>query len=413
MKNNYIFELKNGPKLIFYQDTTKHSVSASVIVKYGGIHSNFEVQEKKYFMKDGIAHFLEHLLIEHSIYDNALTMFHNNFVQFNGYTSSNITRFTFSTVHDFDENLIKLIKLVNIPTFTKDDIEQTKPAIIEEIRRSKDNKFRNLDVVTKKCLFHNIKYSNNIGTEEYIQDLKYETIKLCYDVFYQPSNQIITICGNFNIDKVKKVIEDTYLEFSKPLISYRLLPFLEPLSVAQKEDTLSYPIHQNYTQISYKIGNKKFMGYDGVKLSFYLEYFLVYNFGISSDIYKYIIENKISTTDIDINTYYIDEFLIIEIGVYTDKSEEFIQLVKEKMEEKKFDIEDFELRKKKSIISLILREEYPKNMLEPFIENIITFNYEDIDKIEDIEEYTFEDYKKTINCLNFANYCITHLIPKK
>jgi len=413
MKNNYVFKLENGPKLVFYQDNTKHSVSASIIVKYGGMYSDFEVDDKKYHMEDGVAHFLEHLLIEHSIYGNALTEFHNQFISFNGYTTSNLTRFDMNTVHDFEENLIKLIKLVNIPNFNKEAIEETKPAIIEEIRKNKDSRFRNLDIITKKCLFHNIKYSNNVGEEEYIKKLKYDDIKRCYDVFYQPNNQVIAICGNFDIEKIKDLIEKTYKEISKKHINYKVPPFLEPTNVVKKEDKLAFNTHLPYTSLAYKININDFTGYKGVKLSFYLDYFLFYNFGVSSDIYKYIVENKISSSDIDIGTYYIDQFVIIEIGAYTEKSNEFITLIENKIKEKVFDEEDFELRKKKTIISFILREEYPSDMLEPFVDNIITFNYEDIDKIEDIESYTYEDYTRTIKELDFTNYSITHLIPKE
>jgi len=413
VKNSFIFELPNGPKLVFYQDTTKHSVSASVIVRYGGINSDFEVGGKSYYIEDGMAHFLEHLLIEHSIYGNSLTDFHNNYVSMNGYTTSKLTRFDINTVHDFEENLVKLIKLVNTPVFTKEDIEETKPAIIEEIRKYKDSKFRCLDVIAKDCLFQNISFLNVGGSAEYIQNLGYDEVKLCYDVFYQPNNQVIAICGNFDIEETKKLIEETYQNFSKPILEYKIPPFLEPLEVSKKEDTLLYNVHQNYTQISYKINIKNFIGYEGVKLSFYLDYFLAYNFGPSSDIYKYMVQNKIASNDIDAGVYFIDEFAIVEIGVYTDNCDEFIKLVKEKINEMQFDKEDFKLRKMKSIISLILREEYPSNMLEPFVDNIITFNYEDIDKIEDIEAYTYEDYVNTVESLDFTNYCITHMVPRE
>lgn len=413
MKNNYIFTIENGPKLIFYQDTTKHSVSASVIVQYGGINHDFEINGAQYHTEDGMAHFLEHLLIEHSIYGNILTEFHNNYISCNGCTTSKITRFDIDTVHDFEENLIRLIQIVNIPKFTAEDIEETKPAIIEEIRKNKDSKFRNLSIITKKCLFHNINYANNVGTEEYIRHLGYDDIKRCYDVFYQPENQIIAICGNFDINQIKQVIETTYKEIIKDKIDYKIPQFLEPFHVVKKADELLFNTHQTYTQVSYKISIKEFGNYDSVKLSFYLDYFLYYNFGISSNVYRYIVENNISTTDIDINTYIINDFIIVEIGCYTDQSEQFVKLIKQTIEDKMFDEEDFELRKKKSIISLILREEFPNNMLEPFIDNIITFKYEDIDKIEDIEVQTYEDYKETINKLDFSNYCITKLIPKK
>lgn len=176
MKKSEIYTLDNGLKLIFYQDTSKHSVVADLIVKYGGIHNIFIFDGKEYKVEDGIAHFLEHLLIEHSIYGNALINFRENYINTNGVTSIDKTRFYIHTVHDFEEN--------------------------------------------------------------------------------------------------------------------------------------------------------------------------------------------------------------------------------------------FNLRKNKSIISLIMREENPLTMIGPFIDNVVDFNYEEIDKIEDIENFTLEDFKNTINKLDFSNYCITRIVKK-
>lgn len=412
MRNNYIFKIENGPKLIFYQDTTKHSVSANIIIRYGGIHHDFMLNKQEYHMEDGMAHFLEHLLIEHSIYGNALTEFHNHYVSCNGCTSTYMTEYYIDTVHDFEENLLKLIEMVNVPNFTSEDIDTTKYAVIEEIRKNKDSKFRNLDIVSKKCLFHNIRYANNTGSEAYIQSLEYDDVKLCYDVFYQPTNQVIAICGNFDVDKTKELIAKAYKELSKKNTQYTIPDFQEPATVVKKEDTLEFDTHQTYTQLNYKVDISGFSSYEKVKGSFYLNYFLKYNFGIASDLYKYMVENKITVTDIDISTGMIDKFVIIEIGAFTEQSELFAKLVQEKMKEKAFDEEDFEIRRKKSIISLILREESPGKMLEPFVDNIMTFGYDDIDKIEDIEAYTYEEYTHMIGQLDFSNYCITHIVKK-
>ena len=173
MKNSEIFTLDNGLTVVYYKDDTKHSCTANLIVKYGGINSDFIINDKHYHINDGMAHFLEHLLIEHSIYGNALLDFRSNYIRTNGMTSSIRTSFYIDTVHDFDENLVKLIKVVNEPVFNEKDINETKYAVIEEIRKGNDNKFRNLDVLTKKCLFKNIKYLNNLGSIKDIDAIDY------------------------------------------------------------------------------------------------------------------------------------------------------------------------------------------------------------------------------------------------
>ena len=122
MKQSKIYTLKNGLKVVFYQDTTKHLSFAELIVKYSGVNNKFTLNNKEYHINDGMAHFLEHLLIEHSIYGNALEYFHNNHISTNGLTSIKRTKFYIKTAKNFLDNLEKLIKIVNQPIFNEEDI---------------------------------------------------------------------------------------------------------------------------------------------------------------------------------------------------------------------------------------------------------------------------------------------------
>lgn len=46
-------------------------------------------------------------------------------------------------------------------------------------------------------------------------------------------------------------------------------------------------------------------------------------------------------------------------------------------------------------------------MIIPLIGNIVDFNYPYPDTIEDIEKFSFEEFKKLIQSLDFTNYTIT------
>lgn len=413
MKESKIFHLKNGLTLLFYKDTTKHSMVANIIVKYGGINNEYIVDDQKHHTKEGIAHFLEHLLIEHSIYGNALTHFNAKYINTNGLTNSRMTNFYIDTVSDFEDALIELINVVNIPHFTKENIETTKYAIIEEIRKNNDNKFRNLNKKTLKCLFKNIKYQNNLGSEATIKSLTYQEVKECYDIFYQPSNQVIAICGNININKLKKIITKTYEKLNKKSVVYQIPNFNEPNEVVTKESYIKEDINENYAQISYKINISNFTNYEQVKLTFYLNFFLENSFDESSDAYRKLIYQKISVNNISYNYYVMDKFIVVEIGTYTNKKDEFINLINQTIKNKKFSEEFFQIRKKRTIIALLLREENPLDMLLPLVDNVITYNYYENDNIKDIENYTFEDYQNLINKLDFTNYCITEIRKKQ
>ena len=77
-----------------------------------------------------------------------------------------------------------------------------------------------------------------------------------------------------------------------------------------------------------------------------------------------------------------------------------------------FDEEKFELQKKLSVTGIILRDENIFNMILPFIDNVIEFDFPHIDKVEDVEKTNINDFKKAIKNLDFSNYIVTVIKEK-
>ena len=410
MKDNKIYTLKNGLKVIFCQDTSKHSTYAEIIIKYGAMNNEFILNDKKIHINDGMAHFIEHLLIEHNMYGNCNEFFHNNYVDSNGSTSIMHTRFYIKTVSNFLENLVKLIRIVNIPFFNKDDIEKTKPPIYEEIRREKDNNFKQFFFLENKSLFKSMNFNSVLGEIEEIENINYDMVKMCYDIFYQPKSQVIAIAGNVDIKKTIELIQNLYDEIDKKEIEYEIPIINEDDTVCNKESVIFKNVEENFIRISYKINISSLAPFERVKLTFYIDYFLKYNFSEFSLAYKKLVENKISVNNIGYSYNIVNNYLIIDIDTYTNKENEFIKLIQETMNKKGMNFDAFEINRKKSIITMILREENFMKMVHPFIDNVITFNYYDIDRIEDIENQNYNDFTTTINSLNFDNYCITKML---
>ena len=69
----------------------------------------------------------------------------------------------------------------------------------------------------------------------------------------------------------------------------------------------------------------------------------------------------------------------------------------------------FEIYKKNIIINMIIRNDSIYDIVDPFIDNIVSFNYEGLDKISDLEDCSFNDFKEKITNLDFTNYSITIL----
>lgn len=410
MANNEIITLDNGLKIILYQDNTKHVTQANLIVNFGSKYKNIKTDNKIIDIPIGTAHFLEHILLEHSPYGNIVTKFKEKNISTNGITNPNFTYFYIDTVKDFEENLIELIKAINTRAFTKEDVETTRHAIIKEKMATVDKKVIKLHKKTYECLFKNIDYPNTLGEIEDIKNISYETLANIYDITYQINNQILVISGNFNKDKILKIIKNTYNEINKKEISYELIKPQEENNINKKYGIVKDDVHLKYVSISYKINISNLTPFERVQLEFMLIWFLNSKFGSSSPIYHNFVKNNICNNNISRRLEAIYDFYVITISApIISNEEEFIKTIEQALKEKTFNEYDFNIYKKQEIIELILREDSLLSKLDPYISNILIHNYNDIDKIEDIENITFEKYKNAINSLDFSNYSIVKL----
>lgn len=405
IKTDYM-TLDNGLRLILCQDNTRKSTTFEILTNLGGDTEGFIIDGEKYYITKGLAHLMEHALIDHSEYGNAFNFFQSKYVRFNGYTTDIRTSFYINDILDFENNMVKLIRVVNKLNFKESDLEDIKKPVIEEIRRASDNRFRNVREANNECFYHNPKPIDNLGSIEEVEGITYEEMKLCHDVFYQPSNQIICISGKFDKEKTIEMILDTYKELGNESIDYELIKRDEPKSVAKKEKLIIDKENEEYCDIRYKIKDAPFTPYELVKLSFYLEFFIRHNFKDGTEIYNYMVDNKYTVYSIDTSVGYNDNLASITIGCFTSHVDEFISRVQDIMHNKPINEEEFYIWKNNVIISLILREEHPNKMIGPFADNILTFNYEKCDTVEDIESLNIEELREYLNRLDLSEYAI-------
>ena len=410
MKKTKIFKMKNGPKVVLYQDTSKHVALASLYVMFGGDVKKAKIDGKEYKIPNGIAHFIEHLLIEHSKYGNFLLDMEKKNTDCNGFTNKDRTEFYVNSVENFEDDLVKLINVVNNAHFTKKNIEEVRSAIIKEKMMEKDRNFVDLMRLDYSLLFKNIEYPNVLGEVDDIKNISYEDVKLCYDAFYRNENEVIVIAGNFNIGRIEKILKEN---FSKKELKYKnveLLKEKEGKEIANFTGSIKKNISMDYVRVTYKIDASSFKGKDRVDLDFYMYMFLSYLFDPSSDVYNDLVESKTCIYNLDYSSYFIDDYLIIMIGTTTDNHEAFIDKVVDTMKSKKVNEEDFELRKKDSIVEIILREDTLGKTINPFVNNILVYNYDKMDTTEDIESLTFEKYKNVIEGLDFSHCAISMML---
>ena len=71
-----------------------------------------------------------------------------------------------------------------------------------------------------------------------------------------------------------------------------------------------------------------------------------------------------------------------------------------------FDEDLFNLYKRNYIVDLIIRNDSIYDITEPFVENVITYNYDKLDSISEYEKLNFNEFINYINCLDFTEYSI-------
>lgn len=399
--------LKNGIRLVLCEDQTKNRTFMEIIVNYGGFNKKFKCDGKEYEIIPGSAHLLEHTLIEANEYGNMFDYLSDKYVSFNASTSSRLTTFYMDTVSDAYDRLLELINIVNKTAFNDELLDKVKAPVLEEIRMGDDRQYEDFSLASINSVLTQNVFINNLGTCEDVTKIDSEYLKFIHDVFYRPENQVIALSGNFDSGKVKKIIEDAYDKIEFKDYKYEVLDKHEDDEVREEFVKIVKPDLDEIIKISFKINISSLTPKERVRLSFYITFFLDYNFDDSSEIFKTIKKENLSPYSVNknINIMY-DDYVILSFTLYGNNVDRFKELVLDIMDKKPFDEEMFELMKKENTISLINRNDHCSRMLSPFVSNVVDFKYYDIDKLSDIEEFTKEDYQNMINSLDFSHYTV-------
>lgn len=399
--------LQNGLTIYLYEDKRKHTAIFQLITRFGGATKDFIIDNKKRHFQDGIAHILEHLIVECNNYGNFLDILGKKEMSTNAITSQNCTRYFFETVENIEFGIKTILNCIYSPIFTNENLEKLKKTIYQEIRGKENNRFFHENIEVLKNIFHKVHFHSTGGTIEEVKKTTIEDIKLCYESFYQPNNQFIIVAGNFDKEKVLNTISEETKELNIPKHKIQKINIKEKQEVKKKVGQIFFPTPTSYLEVTYKVPINHLSNIEKLKLDFYIHYFFDMNLGVTSPLYKKLVKEKIITTGINRSNRTINDFLLISIGAYADKKEHLKEQIIKTIKNITIDKEIFELDKKNTILDIILREENLSSVIGPLIGNIIDFNYPYPDTVEDIKKLNFEEYKKMIFSLDFSNYTIT------
>lgn len=203
--------LDNGLTVIYHSDKSIPVVSVITHYKVG---STYELKNQK-----GYAHFFEHLMFsetENIENDEMEKMIISVGGSINAHTAKEETVYKIKVPsHQLPLALWIESERMRKLKFNQKNIDAEKKVVLEEKSQSKDDiPYGDIMSDISKIIFKDTPYEwEVIGEEEDIKNAKIEDFKKFYDSYYQPSNAIISISGDFEIDTARKIIKKYFSEY--------------------------------------------------------------------------------------------------------------------------------------------------------------------------------------------------------
>lgn len=293
--------LSNGLTVLLFPKPLIKRSYAMLTVKYGSIHQEFKFLGSDEVIKTpaGVAHFLEHKMFEMPGGIDASNLFAELGADVNAYTSHENTSYYFSTVMNFSESLELLLDFVQTPCFIEESVESEKLIIEQEIMSSLDRP----GSVCYHGILNNLYKENKItddigGTKESINQINKDTLQMCYNTFYHPSNMILVVAGNFDLDKTITLIENNQANKDfNPYLNPITINYFETNKVNKEYDSFPMDVNTNTVSVGLKLDLHNKTPQEILKIAIIFDFILEERFDYSSENYqKWLRENIIDYT---------------------------------------------------------------------------------------------------------------------
>ena len=410
-KTIYTETLSNGLEIYLIPYDNKKNYYISYATRYGSDVKNFKVNDKEYNPPLGIAHYLEHKMFEEESGIDPFEFFSQTGTDANASTSYDNTQYICYGNKNFKENLKYLIRFVNSPFFTDENVEKEKGIITEEIKMYRDIPDYKLEMQLRECLYHNSPRKIDIaGTVEEINKITKEDLYNCYNNFYSPNNMFILIVGNFKIEEAIDIIKEELKDKNnKP--SPEIIKETEPTEVNKPFYTLEENIDIPKIGMGIKIPRKKFKQKD-MELELYLEVFSKMIFGPSS-LFRERTRTKKLLNDIYTEWEITEDLVIFYLYATSTKVDELINEVNKEIIAMRLDKQDFDRAKKVLIANEVKVTNSIERMQNCIFDDIVRFKSLFPNRIEMIKRLSFNTMKEIVNKIDFGNKCTVKMIKKR
>ena len=218
--------------------------------------------------EQGMAHFAEHLIFKGTRKRKAwhiLNRMENVGGDLNAYTNKEETVIysAFLTEH-FGRALELLADIVFHSTFPQNEIEKETEVIIDEIQSYEDTPSELIFDDFEDMIFRNHPLGRNIlGRPDLLKKFRSEDAMAFTSRFYQPSNMLFFVLGDFNFQKIVRQVEKLLVDL--PLVTVENQRTIPPLYVPEQ-----LVVHKETHQAHVMIGSRGYNAYDDKRTALYL-----------------------------------------------------------------------------------------------------------------------------------------------
>lgn len=399
--------LDNGIDVYLYNKKSFKNFYVTISVNFGAKYTKYKKDNKIIDIIPGSAHFLEHRVMIVGEDKNVSNKINSLGSLANAWTSKYATNYNIFGSVNIEENINILLDIFYKAKFRKNDVEEEKGIIGEEIDMNKDK----LEVFMHDRIFNNMynksssKY-NIIGEKSDIEKIDYKYLDMLYHDFYVPSNTFIVVCGNFNNDSVMNTIKEYYSKI-------KLVDSKVPKRIEEKEEEKVYCEYEEISKdnyeprcnIGYKMKKSVFGKISDQELIIYLNIILKINFTYISKLYEeYKKENIIHSMGAYANVN--DEYVSIVVEGVCDDNDLFIDKIDKDIRKLDVSKEKFEIFKRRLIKNYIVTFDNIEDVEYKITDELTRFGKIDFNDYSIIKDLSYEKCMDVLNKINYDNKCI-------